>query len=77
MDINDPDEFKQVVMDTRSSLRELQVLIEDLIWEEDQVAARLGWPIIDRVGKEIHRETIESQVVEHWGLAAWRTEKSS
>jgi predicted SnoaL-like aldol condensation-catalyzing enzyme len=82
MEIDGPNEFKQLVMDTRSSLRELKVTIADLISEKDKVVGRLGWHIIDLIGKEINRETIDilrfdnGQVVEHWGTEAWRTEKS-
>ena len=83
MDLNGPDEFKQIVMDTRGSLRELQVTIEDLITEEDKVVGRLHWHLIDLAGKTIDRETIDilrlvnDQVMEHWGAEAWRSEKSS
>jgi predicted ester cyclase len=80
MEINGPDEFKQIVMRARGSLRTLKVTIEDLLVEEDKVAARLGWHLTDLAGKEIYRETIDilrfvnGQVVEHWGAEAWRTE---
>ena len=80
MEIDGPDEFKQIVMDARGSLRKLEVTIKDLIAEEDKVVARLHWHIIDLAGKKIDRETIDilrfadSQVVEHWGAEAWRTE---
>ena len=83
MDLNGPDEFKQIVMDTRGSLRELQVTIEDLIAEEDKVVGWLHWHLIDLAGKTIDRETIDilrfadDQVVEHWGAEAWRIEKNS
>lgn len=83
MDIDGPNEFKQIVTNARQSLRELTVTIEDLIAEEDKVAGRLRWHIIDLAGNEIHRETLEilrfvsGQVVEHWGAEAWRKEKSS
>ena len=83
MKINGPNEFKQIVMDSRGSLRTLEVTIEDLIAEEDKVVARLHWHLTDLDGKEIDRETIDilrfvnNQVVEHWGAEAWRTEKNS
>ena len=79
MDIDGPEEFKQIVTDLRESLRKLDVMIEDLISEDDKVVGRLHWHLIDLAGKEIHRETIEilrfvdGQVVEHWGAEAWRT----
>lgn len=82
MEIDGPDEFKQIVMNTRGSVRNIQVTIEDLISEGDKVVGRLGWHIIDGAGKEIRRGTIDilrvvdGQVVEHWGAEAWRTEKS-
>jgi predicted ester cyclase len=81
MDIAGPEEFKQIVKDARGSLRKLKVTVEDLIAEEDKVVAWLRWHLIDLAGKEIDRETIEilhfahSQVVEHWGAEAWKTEK--
>jgi predicted ester cyclase len=80
MEIDGPDEFRQIVTNARQSLRELTVTIEDLIAEEDRVAGRLHWQMIDRAGKEINRETLEilrfanGQVVEHWGAEAWRRE---
>jgi predicted SnoaL-like aldol condensation-catalyzing enzyme len=83
MEIDGSDEFKQIVMRARGSLRTLKVTIKDMLAEEDRVAARLGWHIIDITGKEIKRETIDilrfdnGQVAEHWGAEAWRTEKSS
>jgi hypothetical protein len=83
MEIDGPDEFKQIVMRARGSLRTLKVTIEDLIAEDDKVVARLGWHITDIAGKKINRETIDilrfanGQVAEHWGAEVWRTEKSS
>ena len=82
MEIDGPNEFKQIVMDTRGSLRQLRVTIEDLISEGDKVVGRLHWHLTDLADKEIRRETIEilrffsGQVVEHWGAEAWRTENS-
>lgn len=83
MEINGPDEFKQIVMSTRKSLLKLEVTIEDLITEEDKVVGRLQWHLTDLADKKINRETIDilrfdhGQVVEHWGAEAWRTEKIS
>jgi predicted SnoaL-like aldol condensation-catalyzing enzyme len=83
MEIDGPNEFKQIVMNARGSIRNLKVIIEDLIAEDDKVVGRLQWHIIDLAGKEIHRETIDilrfvdDQVAEHWGAEAWNTEKSS
>ena len=83
MEINGPDEFKQIVTDARGSLRKLEVTIEDLITEQDKVVGRLHWHLIDLAGKTIDRETIDilrlvdDQVVEHWGAEAWRIEKNS
>lgn len=80
MDMDGPDEFRQIVTDARQSLRELKVTIKDLISEGDKVVGRLGWHIVDLAGKEVQRETIDilrfvdGQVVEHWGAEAWRTE---
>ena len=83
MDIDGPDEFKQIVMNARHSVFDLKVTMEDLVAEEDKVVGRLQWHITDRDGKTIDRETIDilrfvnGQVVEHWGAEAWRTEKCS
>lgn len=80
MDIDGPDEFKQIVMNVRQSVLELKVTIEDLIAEGDKVVGRLQWNITDQSGKSIKRETIDilrfvnSQVAEHWGAEAWRKE---
>ena len=82
IEINGSNEFKQIVMDTRQSIRSLKVTIEDLIAEHDTVAGRLQWHIVDQGGKEIQRETMDilrfenGQVVEHWGAEAWRFETS-
>ena len=75
-----PDESKQIVRNVRGSVQKLEVTIKDLIGEENKVAGRLHWQIIDSTGKEINRETLEilcfanGQVVEHWGAEAWRRE---
>ena len=80
MDIDGPDEFKQIVMNVRQSGLELKVTIEDLITEGDKVVGRLQWNITDQSGKSIKRETIDilrfvnSQVAEHCGAKAWRKE---
>ena len=80
MELDGPDEFKQIVMDTRGSLQQLQVTIKDLISEEDKVVGRLRWRLVDLAGKEIDRETIDilrlvnGKVVEHWGAESWRSE---
>jgi predicted SnoaL-like aldol condensation-catalyzing enzyme len=83
LDVNGPDEFKQIVMGARTSLLKLKVTIEDLIAEDDKVVARLQWHSTDLVGKKIDRETIDilrfvnGQVVEHWGAETWTSENSS
>ena len=83
MEIDGPDEFRQIVTDARGSVRTLSVTIEDLIVEMDKVAARLRWHIIDLAGKEIERETIDilrladGRVVEHRGAEAWSREGTS
>ena len=81
MEMDGPNEFKQIVTNARQSVRKLTVVIEDLIAEQDKIVGRLQWHIIDLAGKEIHRETIDilrlesGQVVEHWGAEAWRMVK--
>lgn len=80
MDVDGPDEFKQIVLDAKESLLELKVTIEDLIAEDDKVVARLQWHSTDLAGKKMKRETIDilrfanDQVVEHWGAEAWSSE---
>jgi predicted SnoaL-like aldol condensation-catalyzing enzyme len=80
MDIDGPDEFKQIVVDAKTSLLELKVTIEDLIAENDKVVARLQWHSTDLAGKKMNRETldilrfVDGQVVEHWGAEAWASE---
>ena len=80
MDIQGPDEFKQIVMDAKTWLLKLNVTIEDLIAEGDKVVARLQWHSTDLAGKNVDRETIDilrfvnGQVVEHWGAEAWTSE---
>ena len=39
MDVNSPDEFKQIIVGARTSLLKLKVIIEDLIAENDKVVA--------------------------------------
>lgn len=73
MEINGPDEFRQIVMNIGQSAQDLKVTIEDLIGERDKVAGRLRWHIVDSAGTEISRETIDilrfedGQVIERWG----------
>ena len=74
------EEFKQIVLSARTSLPNLQVMIEALIAEGDSVVARLHWHSAQPTGKVIDRETIDmlrfvqGKVVEHWGAEAWMTE---
>jgi predicted SnoaL-like aldol condensation-catalyzing enzyme len=83
MNVIGPDEFKQIVMDAKTSLLKLNVTIEDLIAEADKVVARLQWHSTDLAGKKLNRETIdilrivEGQVVEHWGAEAWTSDDLS
>ena len=80
LDLDGPEEFKQIVMGARTSLRHLYVTLEDVIAEGDTVAARLQWHGTLPLGKRIDRETIDilrfiaGQVVEHWGAEVWREE---
>lgn len=80
MAVKGPNEFRQIVTDARNSSRQLKVTIDDLIAEEDKVAGRLHWHIIDLGGTRIERETIDilrfagEPVVEHWGAETWRRE---
>lgn len=83
IDVDGPEEFKQVVMSARKSLPNLNVTMEDLIAEGDKVVARLQWHSTDSTGKKIDRETIDilrfknGQAVEHWGAEAWSSESNS
>lgn len=81
VDIDGPEEFRQVVTGARMAVPNLNVTIKDLFAEGNTVAARLQWHGDDSTGKKIERETIEilrlsnGQVVEHWGAEAWNSEK--
>lgn len=55
MDIDGPDEFKQIVLHSWQSGLELKVTIEDLIAEGGKVVGRLQWNITDQSGKSIKR----------------------
>ena len=79
--IDGPEEFKQIVVLTRTHLPNLHVTIEDAIGEGDRMAARLHWHSRSPTGKHVQRETLEilrfsgSTVAEHWGAESWRLER--
>jgi predicted SnoaL-like aldol condensation-catalyzing enzyme len=74
------EEFRQVVLGARTSLPNLQVILEDMIAQGDTVVARLHWHSTHPAGNTIDRETIDmlrfvkGKAVEHWGAEAWATE---
>lgn len=77
LSIDGPEEFKQIVIGARTSLRNLTVTIVDTVSEGNKVVARLHWQGTTATGQQIERETIDmlrvhnGQVVEHWGAEAW------
>lgn len=80
IDTDGPEEFAAIVALARRSLPNLQVSIEDVIAEDDKLAARLRWHGADAHGRTIERETIEilrfsnGRVAEHWGAEASSTD---
>jgi predicted ester cyclase len=64
----------------RRAFTELHVRIEDVLIDDDKVAARLRWSGI-RDGRSVERETIDilrvehGRVVEHWGARLWASER--
>ncbi len=77
--IDGPEEFKQIVTNALAATRSLRVDVQDVLAENDRVAARLLWRGVDHEGVKLHRETLEilriqnGQVVEHWGAESWRS----
>ena len=75
-----PDGFRYVVRVVRSAYAELDVRIEDVLIDEDKVAARLRWSGI-RDGRSVERETIDilridrGRIAEHWGARLWFSER--
>lgn len=72
--------FSFVVTAARTAVADLRVSIEDLIAEDDRVAARLRWHGTGSAGNQVERETIEivrfagGRAVEHWGTRVWTSE---
>jgi ketosteroid isomerase-like protein len=70
------DGFRRVVTAARGAKLHLHVSIEDLIAENDRVAARLRWHGTSASGKSLERETIDiirvagGRAAEHWGAAS-------
>jgi len=83
IDITGPHGFSRVVKAARSAFSDLRVSIEDLIGEDDKVAARLQWHGIRLAGGKLDRETVDivrfanDQAVEHWGIRLWISEDSA
>ena len=77
LNLDGPDEFKQIVRGARDGLRNLKVTIVDTVADESKVAARLHWEGTTATGQHIERETIEllhvrnGKVAEYWGAEAW------
>jgi len=65
--------FRQVVRVARSGVVSLDVVTEDLIADDDRVAARLWWQGTRANGEQEDRETIDivrvadGLAIEHWG----------
>lgn len=81
--VDGPEEFRQIVNLAIKSLPNLKVSIEDLIVELNKAAARMRWSSINLEGKVVERETLEilrfenGQAVEHWGAKSWSKETSN
>lgn len=75
-----PAGFRRVVQVARGAFTKLDVRIEDVLIDDDKVAARLRWSGI-RDGRSIERETIDilrvdrGMIVEHWGARLWASER--
>lgn len=82
INVNGPEEFKQIVELAKKSMPNLEVTIEDLITEEDKIVVRLQWHSVDDAGKKVDRETIDilhfvdGKAVEHWGAESWSSTSS-
>jgi predicted ester cyclase len=69
--------FAKVVHVARRAVAGLEVRIEDVITEDDRVAARINWQGVSADGRMLERETIdiirvvEDKAVEHWGAETW------
>jgi predicted SnoaL-like aldol condensation-catalyzing enzyme len=61
----------------RRAVSGLEVRIEDVITEDDRVAARINWQGVSADGRMLERETIDiirvvdDKAVEHWGAEMW------
>ena len=79
-----PDGFARVVAAARNPDRSasLEITLEDVVADDEGVAARLRWRELRHDGIEVRRETIEllrvrdGKFVEHWGAEAWRREST-
>ena len=69
--------FANVVQVARRAVSGLEVRIEDVITEDDRVAARINWQGVSADGRMVERETIDiirvvdDKAVEHWGAEMW------
>lgn len=69
--------FANVVQVARRAVSGLEVRIEDVITEDDRVAARINWQGVSADGRMLERETIDiirvvdDKAVEHWGAEMW------
>ncbi len=67
--------FAQVVAAARRGVTDLHVSVEDVVEQEDRVAARLRWRGQAPDGTEIDRESLDivrvegGRAVEHWGCS--------
>lgn len=69
------DGFRRVVTAARQAFLDLRVSIEDLLAEDDRVAAQLRWHGTRPGGEPIERETLDivrfanGRAIEHWGTS--------
>ncbi len=77
LQVDGPEEFRQIVVGARKSLPNLLVTIKDTIIKDNKIVARLGWRSVADDGSRVERETIDilhlvdGKVSQHWGAQSW------
>jgi predicted ester cyclase len=73
VEIHGTDGFCRVVEVARASMLDLTITVEDLVADDERVAARIRWQGRSPSGDAVDRETIDllrvsaGRAVEHWG----------